>query len=90
VPRVAPLRPGGSWLVLKVLPLLLPLRGILAGRRYTYQWASLFIWPYFIEGVVRAWGDAGAARHFALLEVALSVVFFACAVSYARLTGTKS
>ena len=26
---LAPLRPGGSWMVLKVLPLLLPLRGVL-------------------------------------------------------------
>jgi uncharacterized membrane protein len=42
-----------------------------------------------MDGVVRAWGDAGAARHFALLEVALSVVFFACAVTYARLAGVR-
>ena len=34
---LAPLRPGGSWLVLKALPLLAPLMGILKGRRYTYQ-----------------------------------------------------
>ena len=26
---LAPLRPGGSWLVLKVVPLLLPLMGLL-------------------------------------------------------------
>jgi uncharacterized membrane protein len=83
---LAPLRPGGSWLVLKVLPLLLPLRGILAGRRYTYQWSTLFIWAYFIEGVVRAWGDTGAARQCAWLEIALAVVFFVAAAGYARLT----
>ncbi|MBM3355478.1 MAG: DUF2069 domain-containing protein, partial [Betaproteobacteria bacterium] len=34
---LAPLRPGGSWLVLKALPLLAPLFGVLRGRRYTYQ-----------------------------------------------------
>jgi uncharacterized membrane protein len=86
---LAPLRPGGSWLVLKVLPLLLPLRGILAGRRYTYQWATLFIWIYFIEGVVRAWGDAGAARQFAWLEIVLSVAFFAAAAAFARLDASR-
>ena len=86
---LAPLRPGGSWLVLKVLPLLLPLRGILAGRRYTYQWASLFIWGYFIEGVVRAWSEAGAVRQLAWLEILLSLAFFISAASYARLTGNK-
>ncbi|MGH8629456.1 MAG: DUF2069 domain-containing protein, partial [Burkholderiales bacterium] len=40
---LAPLRPGGSWLVLKALPLLLPLLGVLNGRRYTYQWASMLV-----------------------------------------------
>jgi uncharacterized membrane protein len=87
---LAPLRPGGSWLVLKALPLLLPLRGILAGRRYTYQWASLFIWGYFIEGVVRAWSDTGASRQLAWIEIALSLVFFACAVAFARLGGART
>jgi uncharacterized membrane protein len=86
---LAPLRPGGSWLVLKVLPLLLPLRGILAGRRYTYQWASLFIWFYFTEGVVRAWSDTGTARQLAWLEILLSLAFFISAASYARLGGNK-
>ena len=56
---LAPLRTGGSWLVLKTLPLLLPLMGILKGRRYTYQWAPMLILAYFTEGVVRAWSDKG-------------------------------
>ena len=44
---LAPLRPGGSWLALKALPLLLPLLGVLKRRRYTYQWSSMLIlaWP---------------------------------------------
>ena len=33
---LAPLRPGGSMLVLKALPLLFPLFGILRGKRYTH------------------------------------------------------
>ncbi|MCD6665886.1 MAG: DUF2069 domain-containing protein, partial [Hydrogenophaga sp.] len=51
---LAPLRPGGSWLVLKVLPLTLPLAGLLKNRMYTYRWLSLLVWVYFTEGVVRA------------------------------------
>ena len=51
---LAPLRPGGSYLALKALPLVLPMAGILSGRRYTYQWTSMFILAYFIEGVMRA------------------------------------
>ena len=81
----APLRPGGSAAVLKVLPLLLPLFGILRGKRYTYQWSSMLILAYFAEGVVRAWSERGTSQLLALLEIALSLVFFAAAILYARL-----
>jgi uncharacterized membrane protein len=83
---LAPLRPGGSLVALKALPLVLPLPGILSGRRYTYQWSSMLILAYFAEGATRAWADAGLSRTLALAEVALSLAFFAAAVSYARLT----
>jgi uncharacterized membrane protein len=81
---LAPLRPGGSWLVLKTLPLLAPLMGILKGRRYTYQWAPMLVLAYFTEGVVRAWSDTGLAAGLALVELALSVVFFFAAIYYAK------
>ena len=83
---LAPLKPGGSLLMLKAVPLLLPLFGILKGRRYTYQWASMFVLFYFTEGVVRAWADAGLSAKLALLEVALTLLFFICAIFYAKLT----
>ena len=83
---LAPLRAGGSLVALKALPLALPLPGVLAGRRYTYQWSSLLVLAYFAEGATRAWAEAGVSRTLALTEVALSLVFFAAAVSYARLT----
>jgi uncharacterized membrane protein len=83
---LAPLRPGGSLMALKALPLALPLGGVLRGRRYTYQWAAMLILAYFAEGVVRALAEAGASRALAIGEIALSAVFFAAAVGYARLT----
>lgn len=82
----APLRPGGSWLVLKTLPLLLPLFGILRRRRYTHQWAALLIWIYFTEGVVRATTDVSTSRLLAGIEVGLSLTFFIGAACYARCT----
>ena len=83
---LAPLRPGGSFLALKALPLVLPFPGILRGRRYTYQWSSMLVLAYFAEGGMRAWSDAGLSRQLAVAEIALSLAFFAAAVSYARLT----
>lgn len=81
---LAPLRPGGSWLVLKVLPLLAPLFGILRGKRYTYQWSSLLVWPYVAEGVVRAFSDAGPSRILAAFELLLALAFFGAIVAYLR------
>lgn len=82
----APLRPGGSWLALKAAPLMLPLAGLLAGRRYTYQWSSMFILLYFMEGIVRATTDAAPSRWLAVAEALLATTFFVAVVAYARLT----
>ncbi|MCC6611196.1 MAG: DUF2069 domain-containing protein [Burkholderiales bacterium] len=86
---LAPLRPGGSWLMLKAVPLLLPLRGVLAGRRRTFQWASMFILVYLAEGLVRAMSDHGASAWLAVAQTALAALFFACAVAYARLSARR-
>ena len=78
---LAPLRPGGSWLVLKALPLTLPLAGLLKNRMYTYRWVSLMVWLYFTEGVVRATSDRGPGVPLAVIEVLLCLVLFtACAM----------
>ena len=81
---LAPLRPGGSWLVLKVLPLLLPLRGVLKRDNYTLQYSTLLIWAYFTEGAVRATSDHGVSQLLAGGEVALSLLYFGCAAMYLR------
>lgn len=82
---IAPLRPGGSLLALKVLPLLLPLRGVLRGNLYTMQWAAMLILLYFMEGVVRAWSDPSAmSAAMAGIEIFLSLVFYLCAIFYLR------
>ena len=86
---LAPLRPGGSWLMLKVLPLLMPLFGVLRGKRYTYQWSSMMILFYFTEGIVRAWSEKPPSSTLALIEIALSVVFYFATVYYAKFTGLK-
>ncbi len=83
---LAPLKPSGSLLILKATPLLLPLFGILKGKRYTYQWASMLILLYFTEGVVRAWSDLGLSSTLAIVEICLSLTFFVCTIFYARLT----
>ena len=83
---LAPLRPGGSLMALKAAPLAIPLYGILSGRRYTYQWSSLFVLAYFAEGVMRTWSERGGSQALAAAELALSLTFFGSVVAYSRLT----
>lgn len=84
---VAPLRSGGSWMVLKALPLLAPLPGLLRANRYTCQWASLLSLAYFAEGVVRAMSDPAPSRYLAMLEILIAITLFVSLIFLARELG---
>jgi len=72
---------GSGWLAIKVLPLFVPLAGLLRNRMYTYRWVSLFVWLYFIEGSVRAVSEHGIGRVLGSIEVVLCLTLFvACAM----------
>jgi uncharacterized membrane protein len=72
---------GNRTLVLKVLPLAIPIAGLLKHRMYTYRWVSLLVWLYFTEGVVRATSDGGMSAALAAVQVVLCLVLFtACAL----------
>ncbi len=78
---LAPIRPGGSLLALKVVPLCFPLAGLLKNRMYTYRWVSLMVWLYFTEGAVRAYSDKVPSNYYAMVEVLLCLsLFVACAL----------
>jgi uncharacterized membrane protein len=81
---LAPLRPGGSWLALRALPLVAALPGLLKGRRYTYQWASMLALAYVGDGAVRAWSDTGLSRTLAWAEIGLATAFFFASAFGAR------
>ena len=76
--------PVALILLILVLPLLLPLRGLLHGRAYTFSWSCFLALLYFTHGVVEAYSSA-EVRHLALLEVALASAWFTGAIVYVRL-----
>ena len=80
---VSPLRPGGSWLILKGVPLLFAIPGIWKGKVYTMQWASMLILLYTTEGLVRIL-ETGFNFWLALLEVILSTIGFVCLLMYLK------
>ena len=83
---LAPLKPGGSWMTLKAVFLLVPLFGILRGKRYTYKWLSLFIQLYLMEGALRATSDHGLIQKLAIGETLLAVILFVSTILYVRAT----
>ena len=73
---LAPVRPGGSWLALKAVPLALLLPGLAAGRKRTRQWASLLLPFYGAEAIVRALTEPGRYAVVATCAFALAVAAF--------------
>ncbi len=86
---LAPIRPGGSLLALKVLPLCIPLAGFLKNRMYTYRWVSLMVWIYFTEGATRAWSDRPPGNYLAMLEVLLCLLLFTACALHVRIRLTS-
>ncbi|HEZ0251802.1 DUF2069 domain-containing protein [Neisseria meningitidis] len=81
---IAPLRPGGSWLALKTLPLCLPLSGILKKKIYTYQYSSMLILIYFAEAVMRLFDAYPAEQICAALSAVFSIIFFISCLSFVK------
>jgi uncharacterized membrane protein len=87
---LSPIRPGGSLLALKVLPLFLPLAGLMKNRMYTYRWLSLLVWLYFTEGATRAWSDRPPGNYLAMIEVLLCLMLFAACALHVRMRLRKA
>ena len=81
-----PLNNMGSLMVIKSVILLLPLSGILKKNRYTYQWSSMFILLFFIEGVVRFYSESGVSQSMALYQIILSCIFFLSTMFFCKVT----
>jgi uncharacterized membrane protein len=79
---LAPLRPGGSMLALKAVPLVLALPALRASRLRAYQAWSMGILLYLCEGLVRAGSDRGLSAGLALAETALAALAFAAILAY--------
>ena len=81
-----PLNSMGSLMVIKSVILLIPLSGILKKNRYTYQWSSMFILLFFIEGVVRFYSETGVSQSMALYQIILSGTFFVSTMFFCKVT----
>ncbi len=82
--------PAFSFIVIGVVPLLFPLRGILAGKAYTHYWVGFMMLFYFSHGVGEIYAaDTMQASLFAWLEVCFSSLLFVSALYYIKFNAKK-
>jgi uncharacterized membrane protein len=82
---LAPLKPGGSWMALKALPIVALWPGVARDKTRALQWTLLLLPWYFAEGVVRAFSEGGRHALCAIAATALSLTTIGCALNYIRL-----
>jgi len=83
LPERGALFPTATLLAIALLPLLLPLRGILHGKPYTHAWNSFLMLFYFSFAV----GELYSAAHFDFypaLAVLFSLICFTASILYIR------
>ena len=83
-PHINPYALTIAW----VIPLLFPLRGILAGKPYTHAWANFILMFYFLHALTLVYVDEGE-RWLAVFELFITSITFIGNGFYARLKGKE-
>lgn len=85
-------QPRGSenWTLaaVAIIPLLLPLKGLLRGSLRSMTWAGYLVMLYLIIGIVEAWANP-PQRVPALAQVILVACFVSSVLVFSRSTGQK-
>lgn len=69
--------------VMWIIPMLLPLKGILEGKAYTHAWANFILMFYFLHALTILWVDDGE-RWLALVELVITSCTFIANILFAR------
>jgi uncharacterized membrane protein len=78
--------PGSALLAtVLLLPLLLPVKGLVRGNRRTYAWATLCIAPCFVYAITEAIANS-SMRAIAAAILLASLAHFVALVAYLRVT----
>lgn len=71
-----------------ILPLLLPLKGILQAKPYTHAWACFIVLLYFLHGITVIYAEPDYIWHASLELLLATGMFVGCSV-FARLRGQE-
>ena len=76
------------WLLLLVLPLLIPFKGLLGDKRYTYKWIGFLTLLYFCIGISELFSNP-ELRLYGFTTTIASTLLFLASIYYARYLGLK-
>ena len=71
-----------------IVPILLPAKGLLQGKPYTYAWTNFIVMYYLLHGLTAIYAVAGE-RLYALIEIILCCALFTGCSFYARVRGRE-
>jgi len=71
-----------------VVPLLLPMYGLIQGKPYTHAWANFIIMFYLLHGLTAIYSNPDE-WYFALTEIVLASVMFVGCSFFARFRGRE-
>jgi len=75
-------------IIFYILPLLLPLPGIMQGKPYTHAWASFIVLLYFLHSITVIYAEPSQLL-YAIIELILAIGMFLGCSSFARLRGQE-
>jgi|TARA_R110000868_G_scaffold401455_2_gene676941 uncharacterized membrane protein len=71
-----------------IVPILLPIKGLIQGNPYTYAWTNFIVMYYLLHGLTAVYAVEGE-RLFALVEIILCFTLFTGCSFYARIRGRE-
>lgn len=74
--------------ILAVGPLLLPLKGILQRKPYTYAWSNFIVMFYLLHGLTLIW-DRPDERVYVVIELVLALMMFIGCSYFAKFRGQE-
>ncbi|MFT7008433.1 MAG: putative membrane protein [Colwellia sp.] len=77
-----------TTLILFILPLLFPLKGLLQGNPFTYAWANFIVLIYFLHSLTTLW-VLPSDRIWAILELIFASTMFLGCSYYAKYRGQE-
>ena len=79
----------GSWLalVLFVIPLVFPFKGLIQGNPYTFAWSNFIVMWYFLHSLTSLWVSTN--KLYPLVELILASLMFFGGTYYAKYRGQE-